>query len=210
MDFVTTSFRHGQIILENHDNYSPLWNDLISIIQNISDSDLIRAHESFDSPPMSLSKAINNLLKERFVSHEWKEESNIFYDENNEGLGGKNWRLDFAKKSISVEVAFNHGEAIAWNLLKPVLAGELNHVKKQIDTEIGVVICATQELKESCAFDSAVGEYEKFIRYLKPLRDVLTVPMVIIGLKAPVSFKLEKVKIAPRKNIGKVVYINND
>ena len=31
---------------------------------------------------------------------------------------GRRWRLDFAKESISLEVAFNHGEAIAWNLLK--------------------------------------------------------------------------------------------
>jgi hypothetical protein len=32
------------------------------------------------------------------------------------------WRLDFARESMSVEVSFNHGEALAWNLLKPVLA----------------------------------------------------------------------------------------
>lgn len=99
--------------------------------------------------------------------------------------------MDFAKESISVEVAFNHGEAIAWNLIKPVLAGELNHVQKEINTEIGVIICATKELKDNGGFDGAVGEYEKFLTYLNPLRDVLSVPMVIIGLEAPKTFKIE-------------------
>ena len=28
------------------------------------------------------------------------------------------WRLDFTKGKFSVEVAFNHGEATAWNLMK--------------------------------------------------------------------------------------------
>ena len=102
----------------------------------------------------------------------------------------KRWRLDFAKESISVEVAFNHGEAIAWNLLKPVLAGELNHVKKEVDTEIGVIICATQELKESGGFDGSIGEFEKFLTYLKPLRNILTIPIVIVGLKAPRTFNI--------------------
>ena len=63
------------------------------------------------------------------------------------------------------------------NLIKPVLAGELNHVKKEVNTEIGVIICATKDLKDKGGFDGAVGEYEKFLTYLDPLRDVLSVPM---------------------------------
>ena len=43
----------------------------------------------------------------------------------------KAWRLDFAKGTISVEVAFNHGEATAWNFMKPTLASEVNHVEKE-------------------------------------------------------------------------------
>lgn len=128
-------------------------------------------------------------------------------------------RLDFAKTSssgkeaksgIAIEVAFNHGEAIAWNLLKPVLAAEINHVDTETDigVGIGVYICATENLKEAGAFDGAVGEYEKVLRYLSPLFAKLTVPMVIIGLEAPESFRVEKRKNAiTGKNKGQIVKI---
>ena len=52
----------------------------------------------------------------------------------------KTLRLDFAKNDISIEVGFNHGEAIAWNFIKPTLAGELNHVEKAIQTKICIII----------------------------------------------------------------------
>ncbi len=118
----------------------------------------------------------------------WREESPIFQDPNYEG---ESWRLDFAKGKIAVEVAFNHGEAVAWNLIKPNLSGELNHVTKAIQTEIGVVITATDSLRRAGGFDSAVGTYEKFLTYLKPMRQMLTVPMLIIGLEKPQTFYMK-------------------
>jgi hypothetical protein len=114
------------------------------------------------------------------------------------------WRLDFAKENISIEVAFNHGEAIAWNLMKPVLSSELNHVEKESQTRIGVVIMATEAMKKAGGFDSAVGTYEKAIRYLKPLQNQLSCPMVLIGLEAPKSFRINHVgkpKIAKFVNL---------
>jgi len=55
-----------------------------------------------------------------------------------------------------VEVAFNHGEATAWNLIKPVLASELNHVEKVIPTQAGVFITCTEALaKEAFTVRSA-------------------------------------------------------
>lgn len=86
---------------------------------------------------------------------------------------------------------FNHGEAISWNLLKPVMASELNHVRKAIQTSAGIVICATEEMREAGNFDSAVGTYEKFLRYLTPMYNVLTAPLLMIGLKAPESFYID-------------------
>jgi hypothetical protein len=188
MDYVIESFRHGEIILDQTPEYNKTWIELKSIIDGISDLDIIEMHESFNPRPMSISKAINTIIKNKLSMNEWKDESGIFQEDT---YSGRRWRLDFAKESISLEVAFNHGEAIAWNLLKPVLAGELNHVKKEVDTEIGVIICATKELKVSGGFDGSVGEFEKFLTYLNPLRNILTVPTVIMGLKAPKSFIVE-------------------
>ena len=200
MQYKIHSHRHGETVLKE-EKYAHLYKELLEAIDNISDQDLIDRHESYDGKSMSMSKAINELMKERLVEKGWTAEAPIFNE--SEYLDGSKWYLDFAKESISVEVAFNHGEATSWNLLKPVLASELNDVNKAIQTEVGVVITATQELKTTRAFDGAVGTYEKFLTYLKPMQNQLTVPMVVIGLKAPRSFVLEKKKI-DGKNVGVV------
>ncbi|WP_208730533.1 BglII/BstYI family type II restriction endonuclease [Flavobacterium foetidum] len=155
-----------------------------------------------ENAPKSLSKSINCLLKERFKASGWKEESSIFQDSQYQG---DTWRLDFAKKDVSIEVAFNHASVIAWNLLKPVLASELNHVNKAIQTKIGVIITATEALKRAGGFDGAVGTFEKYLEYLPPLNNVLTVPLFIIGLEPPESFHIQLHQHALRKKIGKIV-----
>ena len=192
MDYRIHSFRHGEIILNNEISFKKIWNELLIVIKSITDQEIIELYQNNSRKAKSISESINNILKNKLVSLGWNEESYIFQDDE---YSGNRWRLDFAKESISVEVAFNHAEAIAWNLIKPVLAGELNHVQKEINTEIGVIICATKELKDKGGFDGAVGEYEKFLTYLNPLRDVLSVPMVIIGLEAPKSFEIKVEKI---------------
>ena len=204
MNYKIHSFRHAEIILNNEPNYKIVWNELLETIKSIKDSEIISHHVSNIRKAKSISESINNILKEKLVKLGWNDESYIFQDDE---YSGNRWRLDFAKESISVEVAFNHGEAIAWNLIKPVLASELNHVKKEIDTEIGIIICATKELKIKGGFDGAVGEYEKFLTYLSPLRDVLSVPIVIIGLEAPETFEIE-VKIVKGKKQGIVKKID--
>jgi len=192
MNYKIHSFRHGEIILNNEPDYKIVWNELLNAIQNITDNEVIEHHENNSRKAKSISESINKILKSKLVALNWNEESYIFQDDE---YSGNRWRLDFAKESISVEVAFNHGEAIAWNLIKPVLAGELNHVQKEINTEIGVIICATKDLKDKGGFDGAVGEYEKFLTYLNPLRDILSVPIVIIGLEAPITFEIKVKKI---------------
>jgi hypothetical protein len=164
------------------------WNELTDIVNGISEEDIIECHESnFANNTMSLSRAINHLLKGRFVERGWKPEAYIFQDRE---YRSKVWRLDFAKNSISVEVSFNHGEALAWNMIKPTIASELNHVKKEIDTKIGVIILATEDLKLAGCFDGSVGTWEKAITYLKPLQNQLTVPLFLMGIRAPYSFRL--------------------
>lgn len=203
MRYKIHSFRHAEIILNNEPTFSTVWNELLTAITNITDDAIVEHHENNPRLAKSISEAINDILKIKLIHLGWNEESYIFQDDE---YSGNRWRLDFAKDSISVEVAFNHGEAIAWNLMKPVLAGELNHVKKEIETEIGVIICATKDLKTKGGFDGAVGEYEKFLTYLNPLRDVLSVPIAIIGLEAPESFEIDVQKIDGKKR-GIVKYV---
>ena len=205
MNFRTYSFRHAEVIL-NEPSFSAQYNEVKDVISGITDDNIIAKHNSYgttdiEKTPKSISKAINELLKERFVNAGWQPESGIFQDTQYQG---ETWRLDFAKQDISIEVAFNHTTVIAWNLIKPVLASELNHVQKAIQTQVGIIITATEELKAAGGFDGAVGTYQKFLDYLPPLRNVLTVPLLIIGLEAPAKFVIEEHQHADRKKIGRV------
>jgi len=206
MNYITHSFRHSEVIL-NEPQFIEQYQELLNILDGITENNIIDKHQSYgnddiEKTPKSISKAINDLLKERFTANHWVRESGIFQDNQ---YTGDTWRLDFAKQDISIEVAFNHSTVIAWNLIKPVLASELNHVQKAIQTKIGVIITATNNMKKSGGFDGAIGTYEKFLDYLPPLQNLLTVPLLIIGLTAPETFKIEHNQIAPRKKIGDII-----
>lgn len=203
MEALMHSHRFGLELVES--KYKTLWDEIKEIIASISDDDIIKVfnqqNESKKTANKSISVAINKLLKDRFKKKGWAIESPIFQDSE---YREERWRLDFAKKNISVEVAFNHGEAIAWNLIKPALASELNHVQKAIQTDLGVIITASEALKKAGGFDSAVGEYEKVLRYLKPFSTILTVPLVVIGLMAPESFYIVHKKNGKTKGVIKM------
>ena len=204
MDYRINSHRHAVAVLNSQPEYKKIWLEVLEALDGISDVDIINLHELEYSNQKSISKALNVLIKERMEGLGWDSESPIFSSRNlnyNTDTNRKSgvWRLDFAKESISVEVSFNHGEAIAWNLLKPVIASEVNHVEKAIETKVGVVICATQDMKTSCGFDGAVGHFEKILKYMLPLRSMLTIPIAVIGLEAPKTFDIEVKKINGNK-----------
>ena len=191
MEFIIHSHRNAEVLFRHEPMYISLYNEVIESISSITDEDIIVAFDSITRlGKKSISQPINRLLKDRLVARGWIPESPIFEDD---GYSDKRWRLDFAKDQISIEVAFNHGEAISWNLLKPVMASELNHIQKAIQTSAGIIICATESMKEAGNFDNAVGTYEKFLRYLTPMYNVLTSPLLLIGLKAPASFRIDPV-----------------
>lgn len=209
MDFRIHSHKFAEQIIRQTPEYLELWLELEDAIRSISDESLISHYQSqHEGKSMSISKSINALLKDELVARKWEKESPIFGESE---YGSSRWRLDFAKRTrlpdsaligdletrssgIAVEVAFNHAEAISWNLLKPVLSAELNHVDKAIQTGIGVIICATELLKTNGAFDGVVGTFEQFLSYSRPLANVLSVPILIVGLEAPESFLIRKVK----------------
>jgi hypothetical protein len=94
--------------------------------------------------------------------------------------------------------------------MKPVLAAEINHVGVQTDigAGIGIYICATKALKKAGGFDGAVGEYEKVLRYLLPMANKLTRPLIIVGLEAPETFRIVKKKDPlTKKNKGEMTQI---
>ncbi len=215
MQFVTEDHNNALDIVKSNVELGKLWQEITDSLESITDERL-RLQIPKSSNRMSLSAAINDLIDEELKRKHWIAQSAIFQGAK---YKDKRWRLDFSKRietpqkgitGMAVEVAFNHGEAIAWNLMKPVLAAEINHVGLQTDigAGVGVYICAKKSLKKAGAFDSAVGEYEKVLRYLVPMAQKLTRPLIIVGLEAPETFRLVKVKdTETKKNYGKVELI---
>lgn len=200
MKYITHAHRFADAIINSNVELSQRYTEFISAIEGITDEELISdfnrkkaEHQEKKTAFKSITPSINALLKDKINKISgWKNEVEIFNDEE-KILGNTEWRLDFAcDNALCVEVAFNHGEAIAWNLLKPVLACELNHVKKAVQGKIGIYVCATDELKKAGNIDSTSGSFEKVIRYLPPMMNQLTIPIMIIGLKAFETFTINK------------------
>lgn len=196
-----TSHRNGSEIFASDGRLSALWQEIDAALTNIDDHSIITHFNSLPNPkPKSISATLNRLIRKELVDFGWLPESAIFADGD---FRQSTWRLDFAKDDVGVEVGFNHGEAVAWNLIKPVLAGELNHVRKAVQARVGIVIAATDDMKEAGGFDGAVGSYERYVQYLKPLQQLLTVPLVVIGLEPPQSFRISHETVNGRK-VGSV------
>lgn len=210
MRYVTHSHRNAEFVFSGMDRYSREWDCLLNTIEGIADEDVIDEFERQDGGK-SISGALNRIIKKSLVSKGWNAESPIFMDEEygyggnaTAGNGKGKWRLDFAKNHLCAEVAFNHRSDISWNLLKPTLSSELNHVEKAINTEGGIIICATDGLKQSGGFDGAVGTYEDYVHYLLPMTHILTAPLAIVGLQAPETFFIDVRKVGD-KNRGFVM-----
>jgi hypothetical protein len=218
MEFEIHSHRHALELLETVPEYKVLWGEVIQAIESVDDEAVISHFKAnFEGRAVkSISRSINTLLDNALSAMEWKSQSQIFSESE---YGDHTWRLDFAKSfdvedveavgtadsksGISIEVAFNHQGNISWNLIKPVIASEINHVPKAIQTSLGIVIAATEDLKAMGGFDSAVGTYENYISNLLPLRNLLTVPIAVVGLKAFTKFQVIHEKTGSQ-NFGRI------
>ena len=223
MRYVVHSHKNAEVIINGQPEVKRLFDGFAGIISGLTDSEIIEHFKAnHEGRVKSLSLSINALLDQKLIAAGWMPQANIFAES---AYGhDRRWRLDFSKKidiednsfpdytvsresGIAVEVAFNHGEAIAWNLVKPTLAAEQNHVKKAIQADIGIIVTATDRLKAAGAFDSAVGSYEKFLTYMRPMSNILTAPLLIIGLDAPETFRVRQVARGNKK-IGLIEMLN--
>ena len=191
MDFTVHPHRNADLIFSGRDEIWPEWLEICDVVAEITDDDIISEFEANPRDAKSISQAINRIIKRKLTARGWSHEVFIFADEEYAQQARGVWRMDFAKEHLCVEVAFNHRSDISWNLLKPTLASELNHVLKAMQADGGVIIAATRGLKEAGGFDNAVGTYEDYVQYLKPLSQILTAPMMLVGLEPPATFRIE-------------------
>jgi len=171
MDFVTHSYLNGDAVVKSNPGISSLWEELVEVIQGITDEELILHFENAPRRAKSISDAINKKLDSELVSRNWNRQSRIFKDRDT--YEGTTWTLDFSKQAfhgsgpvtgMAVEVVFNHGEAIAWNLIKLSMAAENNYVRKETDIGegVGIYICATDELKKEADLMALLVNTRKF------------------------------------------------
>ncbi len=200
MRFIEYSHRHAAAIIANDPILKERYEQFVGALRSMSDEELIadfltkkEEYASRGTSFKSMTPSINSLLKARMLAIPgWQAEVDIFNDTTGV-IGSTEWRLDFAcNDAFCVEVAFNHGEAIAWNLLKPVLSCELNHVEKAVQGQVGIYVCASDNMKVAANIDSASGSFEKVLRYLPPMMNQLTIPMMIIGLEPFDTFKISE------------------
>ena len=195
MELVYYYHRNANLLINYDVDFIPEFDELVSVLKSISDNELKSQFLNEKEKKMSiksLASSINSILKDKLNQKDWLSEVGLFKEPPYDKKNKSRWRLDFAKKNISVEVAFNHQEATAHNILKPVLASELNHVQKEVQTKLGVIIVATKDMKTRGNFDGAIGTFESFQEYFKPYNNIITTPIVLIGIKAPNSFVIEK------------------
>lgn len=200
---INSTGQEGEIL---HPALNQRYYELIEALESITEEEIIdefnyekaQKSEKKKASFKSIASPINALIRKHLEKYpDWEAESFLFNEPEYRKAKkrGENdhteWRLDFASEdALAVEVAFNHGEAIAWNLSKLQISAELNHVQKAINTKIGVYVCATAKMKKAGNFDGAVGSFEKVLRYFTPMRNILTAPIVLIGLEAPETFHI--------------------
>ena len=78
MEFVTSSHRNGLALIESDPDLGSLWQELIKVIQSISDEEILMKFRNNAREAKSISEAINDLIDEKLGK---KSEDNEMLDE---------------------------------------------------------------------------------------------------------------------------------
>jgi hypothetical protein len=180
MNFQTYSHRYADIILNS--DYD-LKKEIEDVIKVISFSDVKKEYELENEEKTKLGQKtakgrqskINSKFRSEFLKREWTKEKNVFGDSTEE----QDLKIDFWKRNVGVDVAFNHRSFIGGDLLRLQAAAEVKNVIK-----VGVYICAMKEfIKEISPKDAnSLVTFERTQWYLEKFTPVITVPVLLIGL----------------------------
>lgn len=180
LDFLVENFRHAQELLRG----APAWKALEAAIRSI-DVEMVNAEQkkfldAGGNVPRG-GQTVMNLLFEGLLLEQdgWVRQPRLFRDPQMSA-----WTMDFHRDRVGVEVSFNHAEAVAWQFTRLNLAGESERVLPESQIDVGIVISADQTLKKWSSMDSSIGTFQKFRAWLKEMKPILPIPILLIGLRA--------------------------
>jgi hypothetical protein len=178
MDYVYEDFRNALVILRSR----PAWIDLEGSIRGITPERIVGKQRdlltSRGTAPAGGQTAINALFEDELdIEDGWVQQPPLFRQREL-----RKWKMDFLRERVGVEVSFNHAEAISWQFTRLNIAGESVRVREESRIDVGVVICATHGLKRWARMDSAVGTFDAFKAWLREMRPILPIPMLLVGL----------------------------
>jgi hypothetical protein len=183
MDYLYYDFRNALVILRSRASFGELEDalhaieaeDVIDAYARMSEERALRRSR----PPAGGQGSLNRVIDERLSIAGWEAQPHLFRDRSLE-----KWKMDFRKEGIGVEVSFNHAEAIPWQFTRLNIAGESDRVLDENRIDVGVVVCAAPSLKAWARMDSSVGTFEQFKAWLREMRPILPVPLLLVGLEA--------------------------
>lgn len=180
MEYQIENFRHAHELLRD----LPAWHSLRSVLEAV-DADRIVATQAALSAvrpraPRGGQTAINLLIADLLREEGgWIPQPRLFLDPEL-----REWRMDFLRDQVGVEISFNHAEAIAWQFTRLNIAGESERVRPEARISAGVVVTATRSLKAWSRMDSAVGTFDSFQAWLREMKPILPIPIMLVGLDA--------------------------
>ncbi len=127
MKYLTYSHRFAELILNS--DYA-IRQEIEKVINNISVNQLKERYKEDSKRLKSEGKkerrgmqaSLNTIFREDFLKLGWEKEKNVFNDNDNDLV------IDFWKRDIGIDVAFNHRSFAGGDLLRLQAAGEVKNI----------------------------------------------------------------------------------
>jgi hypothetical protein len=195
LDLQTQSFRWG---VEHLGESNPIWEELQQLLGSITQEKVERLKlryfqdwtggSSRKSPPVGGQSILNELIDDMLGRAGWETQLYVLgevFDESN----GRNrklnyWSMDFKKRDIGVEVSFNNAGVLAQNILRLSVMSETVTRPRSELIRLGILVTATQRLKEWAGMDGTVLTFESVNKVLPLVTFNIPTPIVVLGLDA--------------------------